>query len=154
MIQTFNNARIDAGKNSGHERANGMKKIGAFAAQLRCLEHEAAANMKKNEACDNRRVPQNPRAHLGLQRHIGRKSEVFGTNHEPANNQRDHPDQDTRGQKVRQPVEWPPKAPSRMKRYEALQYIDQIHQKIKYKPIENQRVKKRDDRPRLQNRSL
>src|SRR5262249_43100333 len=71
MIQTFNNARIHTGKNSGHERAHGMKKIGAFAAQLSCLEHEAAANMKKNEACDDRGSPQNPRTNLGLHRHIG-----------------------------------------------------------------------------------
>src|SRR5262245_56037339 len=119
MVQTFNNARIHADKNSGHERANGMKSIGALATQLSCFEHEAAAHVKKNEACDNRGVSQNPRTHLGLQRHIGRKSEVLGANHEPTNNQSDHPGQDTRGQKVRQPVEWPPKAPSRMKRYEA-----------------------------------
>ena len=41
-----------------------------------------------------------------------------------------------------------------MKRYEALQYIDQVHKKIKYKAVENQRVKKGNDGPRLQHRAL
>ena len=127
-----------------------MESVAGIPSQLGCLKHKPAADMKEDETCHNRGVAQNPGASLRLHWHIGRESKVLGANEESANNQTDHPDQDTRGQEVRQPVERPPRATARGKRHKALQHINEVNQKIEDKTVENQCMKEGNNGPRLE----
>src|SRR4030095_10989811 len=103
-----------------------MEGVGALASQFGCLEHKPAADVKKDEACHNRRVAEDPGTSLRLQRDVGRERKVLRTNEETANNKTDHSDQNARGQEVRQQVERPPQASARIKRHKALEHINEI----------------------------
>src|SRR5438128_1546420 len=85
MVQALDNTRAHSGKDSGAERTDGMKRVGAFMHQLRSFEHQPAADVKQDETGYDRRIAKNPGAGSRLYWHVGWKGEILGPDDTAAN---------------------------------------------------------------------